>query len=212
MANTYDSFGKMELRAQCKAAKIKGYGNMTVQAMREALTVRDTVAVKLDVVNLAGLGVKGLGGKCPHCKAELGDAVTVHEDLADEFGVTEALALQKLNFACNACDGEWGEPAVYDTEIVEVVKPVKEVKPKREKIARTSEGKGIAIQRDRETRNGITRPSVGGKCAAVWDHCDHLASTEVKPMPALLKAWAVENGFNPNNAVIEMYQWRKFTA
>lgn len=72
-------------------------------------------------------------------------------------------------------------------------------------------GKGIKIQKDRVTQNGVTQPSKGGKCRAVWDQCDKLlAETGLVPMPKALKVWATENGFNVNNAVIELYVWRKF--
>lgn len=75
-----------------------------------------------------------------------------------------------------------------------------------------STSKGLKIEKDREERNGLKRPSKGGKCRMVWDECDRLVSVHgyKSPMPKELKAWAVENGQNPNNAVIEMYQWRKF--
>ena len=69
---------------------------------------------------------------------------------------------------------------------------------------------GIKIQKDRETRNDVTRPSAGGACAAVWEACDKLHAEGLMPKPALIKPIAQANGWNTNNAVIEMYQWRKF--
>lgn len=73
--------------------------------------------------------------------------------------------------------------------------------------------KGVAIQKDREERNGYRRPSAGGKCAAVWDYCDWFLNDNgenIPPKPKDLKHWAEKHGHNPNNAVIELYQWRKF--
>lgn len=71
--------------------------------------------------------------------------------------------------------------------------------------------KGLKIEANREERNGLKRPSIGGKCRAIWDECDRIEeSTGLVPMPKQLKAFASENGYNENNAVIELYQWRKF--
>lgn len=73
-------------------------------------------------------------------------------------------------------------------------------------------GNGLKIERNREERNGIKRPSVGGKCRQVWDACDaqYNNGKGMIPMPKDIKAWAEANGHNCNNAVIELYQWRKF--
>ena len=73
-------------------------------------------------------------------------------------------------------------------------------------------GTGIKIEKDRPEQNGIVRPSVGGKCRAIWDACDALHAKGTMPMPKVIKELAQENGWNENNAVIEMYQWRKFNG
>jgi hypothetical protein len=78
-------------------------------------------------------------------------------------------------------------------------------------IVRVEEsGTGIKIEKDRPEQNGIRRPSAGGKCRAIWDACDALHANGAMPMPKVIKELAQENGWNENNAVIEMYQWRKF--
>lgn len=60
----------------------------------------------------------------------------------------------------------------------------------------------------RVERNGVKRPRVGGACDKVWSHLDAVGDMTVK----VVKAWAAANGLNPNNAAIEIYQWRKFNA
>lgn len=70
--------------------------------------------------------------------------------------------------------------------------------------------KGIIVEKNREERFGVKRPSIGGLCRAVWDECDKLMSQGIVPMPASMKVIATEQGWNQNNAIIEMYQWRKF--
>lgn len=72
-------------------------------------------------------------------------------------------------------------------------------------------GTGLKIEKDREEKNGIKRPSIGGKCRAIWDALDaHAESTGDDPTAKDVKALAAEQGWNPNNASIEFYQWRKF--
>lgn len=69
---------------------------------------------------------------------------------------------------------------------------------------------GLRIQKVRASANGVTRPSAGGKCAAVWDFCDSvLGSTGSKPTVAQVRAWGAAQGYNVNNAQIEYYAWCK---
>ncbi len=69
---------------------------------------------------------------------------------------------------------------------------------------------GIKIEKNRDEQNGIKRPSAGGKCRQVWDACDELYSEGAMPMPDVIKILSDRKGWNVNNALIEMYQWRKF--
>ena len=72
-------------------------------------------------------------------------------------------------------------------------------------------GPGLKIQKDREEANGVTRPSAGGACAAVWDFCDaFMEETGGAPLHKEVVQHAEEQGWNTNNASIEYYQWRKF--
>ncbi|MQB43032.1 hypothetical protein [Rhizobium sp. ICMP 5592] len=50
------------------------------------------------------------------------------------------------------------------------------------------------------------RPNAGGKCAAVWDYLDANPKATVKE----LREAAAGQGWNVNNAVCELYAWRKF--
>lgn len=64
------------------------------------------------------------------------------------------------------------------------------------------------IEKDRPKQNGVTRPSAGGLCRAVWDLCD----AQGKPGEVTLAAVkaAAPAQLNPTNVAIEYYQWRKF--
>jgi hypothetical protein len=75
---------------------------------------------------------------------------------------------------------------------------------------------GLKIEKNREERNGVKMPSVGGMCRAVWDALnsmmqhDEASGTATVPTVADIKKLAEEKGWNVNNASIEYYQWRKW--
>ena len=71
---------------------------------------------------------------------------------------------------------------------------------------------GLKIEKAREERNGIKKPSVGGQCRAVWDALDDMVAAGTQPTAKQVKAMAEGRGWNPNNASIEFYQWRKFNG
>lgn len=74
-------------------------------------------------------------------------------------------------------------------------------------------GTGLKIEKDRPEQNGIKRPSAGGKCRAIWDALDeYRAETGELPTSKTVKELATDSGWNPNNASIEYYQWRKFNG
>lgn len=58
----------------------------------------------------------------------------------------------------------------------------------------------------REERHGVRRPREGGKCWQVWNHLDNHGNMESKD----LREVATAKGWNVNNALIELSQWRKF--
>lgn len=70
---------------------------------------------------------------------------------------------------------------------------------------------GLKIEKDRPEQNGIKRPSAGGRCRAVWDALDdYRKETGDLPTAKVVRELAADEGWNPNNASIEFYQWRKF--
>lgn len=72
---------------------------------------------------------------------------------------------------------------------------------------------GLIIEKNRPEQNGVKRPSAGGLCRAVWDACwAHQETTGLPPTAKEVKALAEANSWNPNNASIEYYQWRKFNG
>lgn len=134
---------------------------------------------------------------CPGCKIHLSNGVLDFDSCVDAMGdAHKAWLEQSKEYSCMGCGFEFG---------ADIDEPGK-AKPN----AHT--GTGIKIQKDRPEQNGIKRPSAGGACAAVWDFCDSVMAKGAAPTAKEVKAWAAEGGTNPNNAVIEFYQWRKFNG
>lgn len=63
-----------------------------------------------------------------------------------------------------------------------------------------------AVRSPREERNGVMRPSPGGKCAAVWDYLDLYPTATAQEVREVAAAM----GWNLNNARTEFSQWRRF--
>ena len=72
------------------------------------------------------------------------------------------------------------------------------------------EHKGLVIEQNRPKQNGVTRPSAGGACRAVWDFCWSVGPAI--PTVAQVKSHAVKMGWNVNNASFEYYCWRKYNG
>lgn len=132
--------------------------------------------------------------ECPRCNVHLSNGVMDFNSLAEDRGYAEAYSMQAKMYACMGCDYEWG------TDIAE---------PGAAKARSVSTGTGIKIQKVRVEANGITRPSVGGVCDAVWNKCDALSANGMVPPVKDIKAWALEAGVDNTTATIQYYAWRK---
>ena len=175
----FAKIGKVDLRAMCKCAGIS-YSKLTNDGMRQALAL--WVAQHIEEIP-----ERGLCEYCPHCGIHLDNGHAHFADITD-VNPKEA-AKMKHEWTCLGCGGEWGARL-------------------RQPIPTEASGKGLQIEKDREERNGIKRPSVGGKCRAIWDWLD----TVNGPTAKQVRAHASAVGWNENNAVIEFYQWRRFNG
>lgn len=62
----------------------------------------------------------------------------------------------------------------------------------------------------REEQHGVRRPKAGGRCDQVWQQLGNMnAKGEELSLQAIVEV-ARKNGWNENNARVELYQWRKF--
>lgn len=206
MVDRYTTMSPAELRAECSDYEIADFLNMDDAQMRTALRAADAElggAISAeDQYEQAGSGQiqvhnealpkSGLDGKCPHCGTSTRDGserrVTEFHELSP--GSQNSTTQQ---FTCNECAGEWG--------------PVVE-KPKRAR-APSGSSNGLKIEQNRETRNGVTRPSIGGKCRRVWDMLDEIGLDATAKQA---RARAAELGLDKTTCMVQFYRWRKFNG
>jgi hypothetical protein len=103
---------------------------------------------------------------------------------------------------------------LVDTVLAPVVPEVPQVAPAATvpatPVPPRASSKGIKIQKDRRTQNGVKEPSEGSVCRAVWDYLQNEVDKDRVVTVKSVKAHAPTVGWNPNNASIEYYNWRKF--
>ena len=69
------------------------------------------------------------------------------------------------------------------------------------------------IQKNRESCNGITRPTEGGKCAIIWDICDSLTAKRGSPVPSKpVKEACLKEYINEFTIRTQYARWRKFNG
>lgn len=142
---------------------------------------------------------------CPQCgSTELYSGRNVQGRVIDEDKV----------IGCHHCDWEYEVPkpsmltSLFGNMSGAVPVPPAPIEKKAE-----TKSTGLTIEKDRPEQNGVKRPSAGGMCRAVWDACwAQQAETGEVPTAKWVKEKAAEMGWNPNNASIEYYQWRKFNG
>ena len=129
-------------------------------------------------------------GTCPHCGKRTGrDCRNVTEYSEMSPGSQNSTTQQ---FTCNSCAGEWG--------------PVVD-KPQRAR-APSGSSNGLKIEANRETRNGVTRPSIGGKCRGIWDMLDGMGAI----VTAKEAREAGKDKFDKTTIMVQFYRWRKFNG
>jgi len=77
---------------------------------------------------------------------------------------------------------------------------------------RPNASKGYTIQKEREEKNGVKRPSEGTICGAVWSAFDAIVTQRGEVVSADIPVLATANNWNKNNVSCEFYAWRKFNG
>ena len=172
--------------AQAAARKIYGSDyatKVTIDEIDETWYITEIVAPVADAA--------------PEETAPVADAQNVEAEVSETDGDTTETA---------SPPSELANLLAYQTGDKTIVEPQK---PKAEP-QKTS---GLIIEKDRPEQNGVKRPSAGGLCRAVWDACwSHQEKTGEVPTAKQVKEIALAQGWNPNNASIEYYQWRKYNG
>lgn len=187
-ASKFDAMGKEALRAACREAGIS-YGKLNNDGMRAALVAHYAKSEEV----------------AEQVEAE-------EEEVAPTRPSMFALLLNPQPV-----------PASMQAQATTVVRDGKRVeagaaKPKSEPRARTEKPaapavprvsrKGYKIQKEREERNGVKRPSEGTVCGAVWAEFDKNPEIKAGELADLADA----HGWNRTNVSCEFYAWRKFNG
>jgi hypothetical protein len=173
IADKFTAMNKAELRAACKDFGIT-YGKLTVGGMRDELRAvaalaseednfensTADVAAQIDYATASYDEVRA--SNCPHCGVPLDNGLlSINDEAANSSKTVYEAGQQTHEWSCMGCNGEFGKD--YGPYVAPVAAPRAPVqKP----------GSGLQIEKNRERKNGVTRPSIGGVCRAVWDFCD----------------------------------------
>jgi hypothetical protein len=214
----YDTMGKEALRKEMRDRELS-YGKLNNDGMRAALRTNDAeIAAAMPTEDEFEMTQEELSkqtvrpqsddpaeGNCPSCGIHLSNGLLGPDDEAigpggRSYNPPKTLwETGQLNhqFHCMGCGHNWGEVrAPYAAPV---------------RAPRTR--KGVSIEKDREERNGVKRPSLGGVCREVWDWLDERrAKVGQVPTAKEVREASPAAGWNPNNAMIEFYQWRKFNG
>lgn len=187
-ASKFDAMGKEELRAACREAGVS-YSKLNNDGMRAALVAHyaksEEVAAEVEGEEEEQTSKTPNGMSFAQMLGVAPVAAPVHSG-----PVTRVVDGKKVEAKAPKAKGE---PRTRSD------KPAAPVVPR---VSR----KGYTIQKEREERNGVKRPSEGTVCGNVWAEFDK--NPEIKA--GELQALADENGWNRTNVSCEFYAWRKF--
>lgn len=203
--DTLNAMGKLELRSTCKEFGVKGYGKMDNAKMREAVLLAQAMGI---------LATK-VPAEVEDCSAEHGEQNTCEKCAVEEVAEPKKEEPNMWTGMLSPVAPVIPKGAVtrvVDGKKVEARSPKAkgESRPRVEKdpapiVPRVSI-KGYVIQKEREERNGVKRPSEGTVCGAVWHEFD----LNPKIAAGDLQGLADANGWNRTNVSCEFYAWRKF--
>lgn len=89
------------------------------------------------------------------------------------------------------------------------VQAAEPAKDKRQQAAST----GVKIEKNRETRNNVTRPSAGTTCATVWDLCGEMTASKGSTVAlSELVEEAIKRQINQFTARTQYARWRAFNG
>jgi len=187
-ASKFDAMGKEELRAACRETGVS-YSKLNNDGMRAALVAHyaksEEVAAEVEAE-----------------EEEQTSKTRNGMSFAQMLGMAPVSAPVYSGPVTRVIDGNKVEAKAPKTKGEPRTRSDKPAAPVVPRVSR----KGYTIQKEREERNGVKRPSEGTVCGNVWAEFDK--NPEIKA--GELQALADENGWNRTNVSCEFYAWRKF--
>lgn len=186
-ASKFDAMGKEALRAACREAGIS-YSKLNNDGMRAALVAH--YAQSEEVVEQAEV-------------EEVVEAAPSRSSLFASLLNPQAVpASMQAQATTIVRDGKRVEAAPVKGKSEPRARTEKPAAPAVPRVSR----KGYTIQKEREERNGVKRPSEGTVCGNVWAEFDKNPEIKAGELATLADA----NGWNRTNVSCEFYAWRKF--
>lgn len=204
------NFSRNELREKCKEVGIRNFGKLNSQQLRDLLKDHVTEG---DVEVIEGEAQQVENDENDEIELPVGSRVSKAASIRESrrsmmmlLGLEPVFPPVLTQTTIQVVDGKKIE--ITKRSVLESKQPqdsIKDVEAGLEQMQRVST-KGITVQKEREVRNGVKRPSVGTVCAKVWEEFDKNPKITSKELPAL----AEKHGWNKNNVSCEFYVWRKF--
>ena len=186
-ASKFDAMGKEALRAACREAGIS-YSKLNNDGMRAALVAH--YAQSEEVVEQA------------ETEEVVEAAPTLPSLFASLLNPQAVPASMQAQATTIVRDGKRVEAAPAKGKSEPRARTEKPTAPAVPRVSR----KGYTIQKEREERNGVKRPSEGTVCGNVWAEFDKNPEIKAGELATIADA----NGWNRTNVSCEFYAWRKF--
>lgn len=205
-ATKFDTMGKEELRAACRAAGVS-YSKLNNDGMRAALRAAAVIAAEAAQDERE---IEAYNNGEPSGESEMTDEdgayysapIAANPFAALTGGVVAPVAATGVKFV----DGKkYEEPTDQSAKVIRP-RAAKTPAPLVAPVVR----KGYKIDPTRPVQNGVKRPSVGTVCEAVWSVFDGMHASETGLCAADLPVIADAHAWNRTNVACEYYTWRKF--
>lgn len=187
-ASKFDAMGKEALRASCREAGIS-YGKLNNDGMRAALAAHyaqsEEAAEEVETEEAAEQPAPAL--------SNMFAAMLNPQPIPASMQSAPSYIVR---------DGKRVEAAPAKGKSEPRARTEKPAAPAVPRVSR----KGYTIQKEREERNGVKRPSEGTVCGNVWAEFDKNPEIKAGELATLADA----NGWNRTNVSCEFYAWRKF--
>lgn len=185
------TMGKEELRQACRDLGVS-YSKLNNDGMRKLL--QDTI-IPIPYKTEE---------KVEEAEKEEVEAVAAPKGMsfAQMLGVTPVPAPANVGNVTRVVDGKRVEAKASKEKGEARARTEKPAAPAVPRVSR----KGYTIQKEREERNGVKRPSEGTVCGAVWAEFDKNPEIKAGELADLADA----HGWNRTNVSCEFYAWRKF--